>query len=62
MKVFRVLEVTTTADAYDITAKTEEEAIQKINASMGGITTDITRAPEYDFTVSRDYQCEGDTN
>lgn len=59
MKIFRILEVVVKTYAYDVKARDEIEAIDKIERSCGGITNDIERCPEYDNEVSREYQCEG---
>lgn len=62
MKLFRVLEVVVKTYAFDVEADNKEEALDKINRSCAGETKDITRCPEYDNEISRDYQCddEGD--
>lgn len=60
MKTYEILEVVETVYGYEVEAKSEQDALDKINNSFGGETEDIIRVPERDDVVSRDYQCEGE--
>lgn len=60
MKTFRILETVVHAYAYNIQAENGEEAVGKIEQSLGAETEDIVHLPEYDEIISRDYQCEGE--
>ena len=60
MKLFRILEVVVKTYAFDVKARDNEEALNKIERSCGGITNDIVRCPECDDEISREYQCDDD--